>query len=186
MSSGTYQEVLVTSIGDGPTLTAAARASCLHTSAVFTLPNNFFAVGKRVRIAARGRISTAATPGTGRFDLGFSGTANCDTSAFAMKASVTTVPWWLEMVGTCRTVGSGTLSTIFWFGQFQSEAVIGSPAPAAGGAGAIVFSHNAWGIAPVIGAGFNPTAALALDLSWTPSLTTASLICHDYALEALN
>jgi len=187
MSAGTFQEVLSWAIGDGPVLTAAARASCLPTANVYTLPNNFFTVGKKVRIRAMGRISCAVTtPGTARFDVAFDGTANGDSGALNLNiVAKTTVPWWLEIVGTCRTVGNAALGTIFWFGYFQSEAVIASPLPTVGGNGSLLFTHGGVG-ATAVGAGFDTTAAHAVDLRFTQTVATGSLTLQEYSLEAMN
>jgi hypothetical protein len=62
---------------DGPTLTAAAAASCIPTGSRIILPNNYFYVGKIIRVSLFGRIScVVTTPGTARFDvrIGPSGT----------------------------------------------------------------------------------------------------------------
>ena len=187
MSIQTWQETLVYAAADGPTLTTAARASCIPTSAKITLPNNFFTVGKMIKITAQGRIScVVTTPGTARFDVALAGTANGDSGALNLNTTAkTNVPWWLEIVGTCRTVGSGTSATIFWFGQFTSEAVVGSAASTAGGNGTLTFTHGGLG-ATAVGAGFDSTAALTLDLFFTQTVATGSLTLQQYKVESLN
>ena len=70
-------ETIVCGATDGPTLTAAARASCIPTANRIVLPNNFFYIGRAIRIFMSGRIScVVATPGTARIDvcLGSAGT----------------------------------------------------------------------------------------------------------------
>src|SRR6266702_8852015 len=52
---------LVSTISDGPTLTAAAAASCLPAAALITLPANLFTLGKVLQISAQGRLSCAVT-----------------------------------------------------------------------------------------------------------------------------
>ena len=64
------QETIVMSATDGPTLTAAARASCIPTANRVVLPNNFFYIGRAIKFLLNGRISCAVTtPGTARYDI---------------------------------------------------------------------------------------------------------------------
>lgn len=53
MSLVTTQNTLVTALVDGPTLTAAAAATCIPTGALITLPPNFFYIGKKLWIPGR-------------------------------------------------------------------------------------------------------------------------------------
>lgn len=187
MSLQTWQETLINANADGPTLTAASAASCIQTAARYTLPNNFFTVGRMLKITAQGRISCAVTtPGTARFDvrLGPSGTIVAfDTGALNLNVvAKTNVPWWLEILLTCRAVGSGTASNLMGFATFQSEAVVGSAANTAGGNGCIIGPVGA----PVVGTGFDSTAANVVDMFFTQTVSTGSLTVHQYKLEALN
>lgn len=190
MSVQTWQETLSYIVADGTALTAAARASLTQGPAQqgrYTLPANFFYPGRMLKITAQGRISCAVTtPGTARFDISFGGTANGDSGALNLNVvAKVNVPWWLEFVGTCRTVGNGTSATIFWFGQFQSEAVVGSALPTAGGNGSLLFTHAGVG-ATAVGAGFDSTASQALDLQFTQTVATGSITLQQFKIEALN
>jgi hypothetical protein len=186
MSLQTWRECYVTSQVDGPTLTAAAAATCIPPAAkALVLPNGFFYIGRKVKITAQGRISVAnPSPGTGRFDVRLGGTVVFDTAAFNLNATVakTNVPWWLEIDLICRAIGSGTSANLFGFANFQSEAVVGSPANTAGGNGSLLAPVGA----PAVGAGFDSTAALSVDLFFTQNVATGSLTVHLYAFEALN
>src|SRR5437870_2852464 len=98
MSKQTWQESLIVGERDGPTLTSAAAASCIPTPARIILPNNYFEVGKAVKIILMSRIScVVTTPGTARFDvrLGPSGTIVVfDTGALNLNVvAKTTVPF---------------------------------------------------------------------------------------------
>src|SRR6266850_4953228 len=182
MSLQTWQETLVFLTADATALTAAARASLTQgsgTAARYTLPANFFYVGRMLKITAQGRISCAVTtPGTARFDVSFGGTANGDSGAMNLNiVAKTNVPWWLEIVGTCRTVGPS--ATIFWFGNFTSEAVVGSALPTAGGNGALNFTHGGLG-ATAVGASFDSTASQAVDLQFTQTVATGSITLQQY------
>ena len=187
MSLQTWQEVLVNGSVDGPTLTAAAAASCIPTASRIILPNNYFYIGRLLRITMAGRISCAVTtPGTARFDVrtGPSGTIICyDTGALNLNiVAKATVPWYLQILLTCRTVGSGTATNFMGVGQFVSEAVIGAPLPAVGGNGTL----NAPVGTPAVGTGFDNTAANAIDVFWTQTVATGSMTVHQYLVESLN
>jgi hypothetical protein len=177
---------LVIGSSDGPTLTAAAAASCIPVASRLILPNNFFTVGKQLRLSMQGRIScVVTTPGTARFDvrLGPSGTIVAfDTGALNLNVvAKVNVPWWLELMLTCRSVGNAALTQLFGFGMFQSEAVVGSPLPSAGGNGSLVCPVGA----PALGTGFDNTAANALDVFFTQTVATGSLTVHNYQVDEL-
>mgnify|MGYP007017457991 CR=1 FL=1 len=187
MSLQTWQETIVMSATDGPTLTAAARASCIPTANRIVLPNNFFYIGRAIKVVLSGRISCAVTtPGTARFDicLGSAGTTIVfDTGALNLNiVAKATVPWTLEVLLVCRAVGSGTTTTFFPRGQFTSEAVIGAPLPAAGGNGSLIVPVGT----PAVGAGMDNTAASALDVFFTQTVATGSMTVHNYQVDVLN
>ena len=48
------QETIVMGATDGPTLTAAARASCIPTANRIVLPNNFFYIGRAFKVVMNG------------------------------------------------------------------------------------------------------------------------------------
>jgi hypothetical protein len=83
-----------------------------------------------LKVVLHGRISNVVTtPGTARFDIrmGPSGTIVVyDTGAMNLNVvAKTNVPFWLEVMLTCRAVGAGTASNFMGVGIFQSEAVVG-------------------------------------------------------------
>jgi hypothetical protein len=187
MGKQIWSNPLVIGAADGPTLTAAAAASCLPTSSVFTLPNNFFDYpGKALRLWASGRISCAVTtPGTARYDvrLGASAIIAFDTQAMNLNiVAKTNVNWILDVLLTCRTVGSGTTATILGQGTWTSEAGVGAPLPTAGGSPPFTVPYNT---APVVGAGFDSTSALKVDLFFTQTVATGSMTLHEYLLEEI-
>lgn len=185
MSLQSWQETLVTAQVDGPTLTAAATASCIPPAALRTLPANFFdTVGKTIRIKATGRISSLiTTPGTARYDVRFGGTVVMDSLAILLDtvAGHTTVGWTLELVGTCRTIG--TSANLFWQGTWTSEDLLGVPATAPKG---VLTAILPWNAAPAVGSTFNSTVSQLVDMQFTQTAATGSMTLHTYTLEALN
>lgn len=180
-------ETIVSGATDGPTLTAAARASCIPTANRVVLPNNFFYIGRAIRFLMSGRIScVVTTPGTARFDIcmGSAGTTIVfDTLALNLNiVAKTTVPWLLDVTLVCRAVGAGTSTTFFPRGFFQSEAVVGAPLPTAGGNGSLLVPTGT----PAVGAGMDNTAASALDVFFTQTVATGSMTVHNYIVQVLN
>lgn len=181
------QETIVMGATDGPTLTAAARASCIPTANRIVLPNAFFYIGRALNVLMSGRIScVVTTPGTARYDIcmGAAGTTVVfDTLALNLNiVAKTTVPWFLEVLLVCRAVGTGTSTTFFPRGQFTSEAVVGSPVPTAGGNGSLLVPVGT----PAVGAGMDNTAASALDVFFTQTVATGSMTVHTYQVDVLN
>lgn len=186
MASG-FPAVQAIASADGPTLTAAAAASCLPVTARFTFPANGFAVGSAMRIHASGRISNVVTtPGTARLDVrlggtgGTTGTVIYDTGALALNAvAKTNLPWWFQAFLTCRAVGA---TGNFWgVGLFTGESVVGSPLPASGGSGGFVAPTGV----TAVGANVDLTAANMFELVFTQTVATGSFTVHQFVLETL-
>jgi hypothetical protein len=174
---------LVIGSSDGPTLTAAAAASCIPVASRLILPNNYWTVGKQWKVKLQGRIScVVTTPGTARFDLrtGPSGTIIAfDSGALNLNiVAKTTVPFDLDIDLTCRAVGTSTSTTLFGIGKLTSEAVVGAPLPAAGGNGVLLCPVGT----PAVGTGFDNTAANAVDMFFTQTVATGSMTVHNYEI----
>jgi len=178
-------QVIAQSYTDGPALTAAAAASAVPTYIPTTLPAGYFQIGRKWRLRANGRISCAVTtPGTARFDLRLGGIVAFDTLAIPLNiVAQTNVAWLLDVMLTCRAVGSGTAANLMSQGMFISPANINVAAAATGpGPGGQIVPYN---VAPVVGAGFNSQAALTLDFFFTQTVATGSMTLHDFMLEQL-
>lgn len=185
MGSQYWANPIVQATADGPTLTAAAAATCLPTPAVVTLPNSFFdRVGKQLRITASGRIScVVTTPGTARFDVRLGGTVVFDSLAIPLNiVAKTNVGWWLDVLLTCRTTGSGTVATLMGQGKWTSEAGVGAVLPTVAGSAPFTLPFNS---APAVGNGFASISALALDLFFTQTVATGSMTLHQYLAEEI-
>jgi hypothetical protein len=184
----TWQESLTIAATDGPTLTAASRASCIPVANRIVLPNNYFYIGRRVRFRLSGRIScVVTTPGTARLDIcmGSAGTTIVfDSLAINLNVvAKTTVPWMAEIPLVCRAVGTGTSTTFFPDGaNLQSEAIVGAPLPSAGGNGSVLIPVGT----PAVGAGMDNSAASILDVFFTQTVATGSFTVHCYQVEAFN
>lgn len=186
MSLQTWNEVLVNGLTDGPTLTAAAAASCIPTPAKITFPNNWFYVGRSLRITMSGRISSViTTPGTARFDVRLGAVVAFDSLAILLDsvAAHTNVGWKLDLLLTCRSIGSGTAATLIGQGTWACEDILGVPATAPKG---VLSAILPWNSAPAVGTGFDSTAANTLDIFFTQTVATGSFTVHQYLVEAVN
>jgi len=180
MSSYGFRERILEVIEDGSALSnTVAQTSLLPASAkeaAFGIGH--FRRGKVIAFQFSGRISTlVTTPGTLALALRI-GTVDVFTSGLMTLNAVaqSNVHWRLAGELICRAAGSST--TLFPKGcQFRSHAVIGSPAPAAGGAGTHMLPYNA---APAVGAGFDFTADQKVDLlaTWSVANASNSILLH--------
>jgi len=178
-------QVIASAYTDGPTLTAAAAASCVPTYVPTTLPAGYWQIGRIWRLTARGRISCAVTtPGTARWDLRLGGVVAFDTLAIPLNiVAKTNVPWTLDVMLTCRAVGSGTSANLIGQGNWFSEAALLTALPATGpGPGGNTLPYNT---APVVGTGFNSQSALTLDFFFTQTVATGSMTLHSFMIEQL-
>jgi hypothetical protein len=188
MSEQTWNESLVAMQADGAALASSTTAtSLLHATGLYVLPTNFFGfIGKRIKVVAAGRISTVVTtPGTLTLDFKLGSTIAATSGAMALNiVAKTNVPWRLEWEMTCRAVGISTTTTLMHQGIWQSEAVIGAAAPAAGGCG----THLLPNAAPAVGTGFawNATQAVDLFATWSVNSASNSITCHQFELISLN
>lgn len=183
MATQGWVETLITAQVDGSALTAAAAASALPPAAKFTLPANYFSIGKMLKIIAAGRISTAiTTPGTPQFDVRFGATVVFDGLAMLADttAAHTTKPWYLEITLTCRAIG--TSANLMGYGSFTSEIVRGSGTMPLG----VLTAPLPWNSTPAVGNNFDSTATQQVDLFFTQSVGTGSMTLHQYALLSMN
>ncbi len=185
MSDG-FRERILTIGEDGTALTnSTTPTSLLPAGRKITLPSYFFdRVGKELLVRAAGRISTVVTsPGTLTFELKFGSISVASSGALSLNTTAqTNVNWVLDWSLNLRSIGGGTSATLFHQGQFQSHAVIGSPAPTAGGAGCHMLPYNA---APAVGSGFDSTAAQTVDLyaTWSTASPSNSIQLHQFSLD---
>lgn len=176
MSNVRFLEPLIEQQVDGTALSnTTTPTSIIAPAAKFTLPANFFQVGKELFVRAAGRISTAgSSPGTLTLDVRvgsvvvFSGGAS---GTLAVSASNLT--WIFEAMLTCRSIGASTVATILGTGKLLSAALSATTPiqllPAS---------------SPAAGTGFDSTAAAVLDLfaTWSVANASNSLRCDQFTV----
>lgn len=187
MAKREWMETLIVGQADGVAYGASVTpTSIIPAAAVLTLPANFHEIGKKLWIRIGGRISNiVTTPGTLTLDVRFGAVVVANGGAMQLNAvAKTNVSFFAEFELTCRAIGSGTDANMMWMGKFISESVVGSPLPAAGGAGQFILPVSA----PAVGAGFDSTAAQAVNVFGTWSVNNAgnTLTVHTYEVVALN
>lgn len=189
MSRQIWEETFASLEVDGAALANSTAATSLFGSSnaasagKFTLPANYFDVGRTLRVTARGRVSTlATTPGNLTLDVRFGSVIVFNGGVMALNISAkTNVTWELTADLVCRAIGSGTTANVLGIGKWLSEAAASSTATEA----AIYMLP---GSAPAVGTGFDSTVAQQIDLFGTFSVANAanSIQMHQFMLEALN
>lgn len=167
---------------DQSTVTLASTDKALYTASAFpVLGGQYFArVGKKLRIRAFGKITTAATPGNGTWALYYgtgadaNGVLLASSAALTLVAGQTNLSWEVELYVHARSLGSA--GTLFVTGKgFMNTAVMAAgdfliPASAAAASGACDL-----------------TAALILSLQFKRSGSTAeTMTVQDLEVVALN
>lgn len=180
MSLQTWQETLITSQVDGSALTASTTAtSLLPAAAKFTLPSNFYVIGKTIRVTVTGRITTVTTPGTLTLTINHGATVVATSGALTINTAAQTndtfmVVWYL----TCRAIGAS--ANLMHVGTVLSRALVGGVASTA-------LPEMIPDTAPAVGSNFDSTATQVVDFVGTWSINNAdSIQVHQYILEALN
>jgi hypothetical protein len=182
MSLQTWGETLISAQVDGTAVnTTTSPTSLTPPASRFTLPANFFSIGKILRVWATGRISTTTGPPTITLDVRFGSTVVFNGAAVTTVASLTNKSWEMTALLTCRSIGNGTVATLLGTGKLTSAIVVGS---SGGNANTAMLPDNT----PAVGTGFDSTVAQQVDLfaTWSASSASNSIQLHQFALESLN
>lgn len=189
MSYQSWQTTLAWATTAGAALTASTtQTSLLPAGSRYVLPATWFQVGTMLHVLATGVMSTTTTPGTLQFTLTM-GTIATPINVFvggllALAASVSSVAWWLEMLLTCRAVGTGTSANLMGTGQFTSRALLGAP-PVGSQQG--IPTAMMPETSPVVGTGFDSTLTQTVDLQAAWGTNNANTITlYQYALQSIN
>lgn len=184
MSLQVWSETLITAQVDGSALAnTTAATSIIPAAAKYTLPTNWFQVGKKLRVTASGRVSNiVTTPGTLTLDVRFGSTVVFNGGAVSLNiVAKTNVTWNLQMDLTCRAIGASTSANLIGTGYWLTESVVGAAA-------GTTLAASLPATAPAVGTGFDSTASQAVDLfgTWSIANSGNTITLHQYSLEALN
>jgi hypothetical protein len=184
----TWGETLASLHVDGTALSNTTTATSLFGTSVaaaaakYSLPANYFRIGQQLLVKAAGRFSNVVTtPGNFTFDVRFGSTVVFNGGAIAVSTTAhTNVAFALEILLTCRAVGSGTTANLMGQGTWITEGLSATANVAA--VASLPVS------APAVGTGFDSTAAQTVDLfgTWSVANAANSVTVHQYALIGLN
>jgi len=180
MSGVRFLEPLIEQQIDGTALSnTTTPTSIIAAAAKFTLPANFFVIGRELCVRASGRISThASSPGTLTLDLRIgSVTVFTGGASPTLATSASNVTWVYDATVTCRSIGASTSATLLGTGTLITAALSTTTPiqllPAS---------------SPAVGTGFDSTAAAVLDLfaTWSAAQTGNSIRCDQFQCWAPN
>lgn len=190
MSLQTWQETLISAQVSGNTLTASTAAtSLLPAAARYTLPANYMAIGKVLRIRFAGQLGNiVTTPGTLTLDVRMGPTSNIIVfNGGAMQLSSTAhtaLPIMGEVMLTCRAIGGSTSANLMGQAWVASQSLSLTAVADSTTTPAQLLAPNT---TPAVGTGFDSTVPMVVDLFGTFSLNNANAITlTQYTLEALN
>jgi hypothetical protein len=185
-----WLEVLSSAQTAGASLASFTTAvSMLPTPARHTIPADEWWIGRILYIKAAGYVGNVVTSQpTFTVDVRF-GTIATPIVVFNMGAMLTsttahtTVPWYLDLMLTCRSIGSGTAGTVIGQGVLTSRAFLDTGATAdlvTGGHPTLAVPETT----PAVGTGFDTNTANVVDLFVACSVSNASNTwrCEQYAL----
>ena len=171
-------------VADVASVTLASTAKALYpVSSYPVLGGGFFKyAGKAVLIRLFGRITTAATPGNGSWDVYWgtgadaNGTIIVSSAAQALTASQTNLSWYMEILVRCRTTGA--TGTVFGTGQANFNNAV------------LANTLQPWMIpasAPAVSASVDLTAANIVSVQFKRSGSTAETMqVHEMMVAPVN
>jgi len=109
---------------------ATTNKALIPVANIPALGSNYFNyIGKAMRITLFGRITTAATPGNGQFNLYWgsgldaTGTIIGSSGTFALTASQTNISWTVNIIARCRALGATGSLLVTGVMQFNNAVV---------------------------------------------------------------
>lgn len=184
MSRQFWQESIFWTTADGTAIANTTTETIIFPN--ITIPANYMADGRVIRLNAAGRLSTTSTP-TVRYRLrwgGVSGTVLWDSGTIT-NATVTAALWWVDLI--MQTRANGASGTLFSIGQ---ALVGGAAAPSVGsatGAPAIgVFGSAGDDTPAAVTVDLTADTSLSLTATWGTASASNTLTGHIYVGESLN
>jgi hypothetical protein len=193
MSLQGWQETIAVQRAAGTLFNTYTTAkSVINPDALVQLPPNFFYPGRILHLVAAGGISNiVTTPGLMNFQVKLGTLAApvtvFDTGNVQLNAIAhTTLPFWLDLFLTCRTIGSGTAATLM--GQANCTGLMFTRT--AGQIDSVQDMPTVLGpaTAPAVGGGFDSTIANLLDfwVGFTISNAGNGVQIQQYRVMSLN
>lgn len=182
-----WVETLVWTVADGTNVTNTTTETIIFPNV--TIPANYMADGRCLRIKAFGKYSTGTGPPTMIFGLrwgGVAGTVLCKTAACTTVASVTNAGWDLEVVAQTRSNGSS--GTIMANGTCRLFAAVAGTVASATGEALVTPMMNGGVVTPAAASSLDLTVdtALSLTMTWSGSSTSHVVTGLNYTIESMN
>lgn len=191
MSYQSWQETLIDQQAAGTLFNTYTTAkTVLNAQALLSIPPNWWYPGRMVKVTVLGGISNRVTgPDTTTFQvmggatgatvMWTSGAVNLTTTAH------TTIPFWLEVLLTCRAVGA----TANLMGQGQIQGIMFAQAASqadvtTAGISSLLLPNTA----PAVGGNFDSTVTNIIDFYVAQSVSNAGngIQVQQYKIESLN
>lgn len=134
----------------------------IPAQALWTMPENYLAVGSRLGVRVQGAISNlVTTPGTIVFQVKVGTVIAFTTGNIQLSSTAhTTIPFWLDIELTCRTIGPTTSATFMGQGRIVSQTVNATAVADGTQTHSVLMAPNT---APAVGTGFDSTIANVVD-----------------------
>jgi hypothetical protein len=168
--------------------TYTVAKSVIAPDALWDMPRNWLTIGRQLEIIVTGGISNiVTTPGLMNFQAKIGGVAAFDTGNIQLNATAhTTLPFYMYLLLTCRSIGSGAAATLLGLAECTGIMFTRTAAQTddAQGMQTILAPQTA----PAVGTGFDSTIANLVDLwvGFTISNAGNGIQIHQYQLVAVN
>lgn len=186
MSRQTWGEALYWSVNSGTAVTNTTTETIIFPNV--TIPANYLADSRALRIRAQGQISTGTGPPTMIFGLrwgGVAGTMLAKTAACTLVASITASMWDLDII--LQTRSNGSSGTVMAIGTARVFAGVAGTVASATGEGLVTPMGVAGVLAPAVATvDLTADTALSLTATWSASSTSHTLTGLNYIGESLN
>ena len=189
MPMQTWQETIARQVAAGTSFgTYTTAKTVINPQALVTIPAGWFEIGKMLRIRVMGGIGTlVTTPGTITFQVMIGAVIAFTSGAIQLNATAhTDLPFDLEILLTCRAVGSGTSANLMGMGHLRGIMFTLTAAQVDGVNSSASMMVPA--TTPAVGTGFDSTIANILDFFTGFSISSASntVTVDSYLVESLN
>ena len=185
MSKQYWSETIIWAVADGTAMANTTTEAILFPN--ITIPANFMADGRILRVTAYGRLSTTGTP-TMVFALrwgGVAGTVITQSGTVTCGSGVTAAPWKVEVIIQVRSNGSA--GTVYAMGEcFIWDDAAGSTGSATNAPGIGAMGSAGAATPATVAIDMTADTALAITGDWSAASASNTITGHNYIIEALN
>lgn len=185
MSRQVWEEALFWATSDGTAIANSTTETIVHPNV--TVPANYMADGRVLRLRQSGRLSTTGTP-TIRFRLrwgGVAGTVFWDSGTITCGSGVTAALYELDVL--IQTRSNGATGTVFAIGRVTIGSALAPTVGSATGAAAEGIFGSAGDDTPAaVTLDLTADTALSVTAQWSAASASNTLTGHLYLGESLN